>query len=41
MAVGIFVIILGFSHLVKSDYFLPKKTRVSQARKSFNLIRKD
>ena len=28
MAVGIFMMILGFSHLMKSDYFLSEKTRV-------------
>ncbi|WP_144512122.1 hypothetical protein [Bacillus sp. FJAT-22090] len=28
MVFGILMIIFGFSHLMKSDYFLPQKTRI-------------
>lgn len=40
MAAGIFIIILGFSHLMKSDYFLSKKTRVILGEEKFQSYQK-
>ncbi|WP_075620116.1 hypothetical protein [Paenisporosarcina indica] len=40
MAVGIFMIILGFSHLMKSDYFLPIKTRIILGEEKFQSYQK-
>ena len=38
--IGIYVIILGFSHLLKSDFFLPKKTRVILGEEKFQSYQK-
>ncbi|MEK4484160.1 hypothetical protein MHH81_00975 [Psychrobacillus sp. FSL H8-0484] len=40
MAFGILMIIFGFSHLMKSDFFLSKKTRVILGEKKFQSYQK-
>lgn len=40
MAIGIFELILGISHLMKSDYFFPQKTRVLLGEEKFQLYQK-
>lgn len=40
MVVGILMIILGISHLMKSDYFLSKKTRVLLGEEKFQSYQK-
>lgn len=40
MVMGIFIIVLGVSHLMNSEYFLPKKTRVILGEKKFQSYQK-
>ncbi|MEK4486309.1 hypothetical protein MHH81_12070 [Psychrobacillus sp. FSL H8-0484] len=40
MAFGILMIIFGFSHLMKSDFFLSKKTKVILGEKKFQSYQK-
>ncbi|MFC6039680.1 hypothetical protein ACFPYN_09640 [Paenisporosarcina macmurdoensis] len=40
MVFGILMIIFGFSHLMKSDYFLPQKTRILLGEEKFQPYQK-
>ncbi|TQR15503.1 hypothetical protein [Psychrobacillus vulpis] len=40
MVFGILMIIFGFSHLMKSDYFLSKKTRILLGEEEFQSYQK-
>ena len=40
MVFGILMIIFGIRHLMKSDYFLPKKTRIILGEEKFQSYQK-